>query len=118
GDAGFKRITWEVALDVIAGELRSIQPERMGFFTTSRGLTNEAYYTFQKLPRMLGTNNVDLCARLCHSASVYGLKQTLGVGAPTCSLADFIGTELLILFGTDLPNNQPVSTKYMHFAKQ
>jgi molybdopterin-dependent oxidoreductase alpha subunit len=118
GDKGFSRLTWEQALDLIADEMKPITPERMGFFATSRGLTNEAYYTFQKLPRMLGTNNVDLCARLCHAASVYGLKQTLGVGAPTCSLSDFIGTELLILFGTDLPNNQPVTTKYMHYAKK
>src|SRR3954468_2205369 len=118
GDKGFSRLTWEQALDLIADEMKPVAPERMAFFATSRGLTNEAYYTFQKLPRMLGTNNVDLCARLCHAASVYGLKQTLGVGAPTCSLSDFIGTELLILFGTDLANNQPVTTKYMHYAKK
>ncbi len=118
GDRGFTRVTWERALDVIAAELEGVAAERMGFFATSRGLTNEAYYTFQKLPRMLGTNNVDLCARLCHAASVYGLKDALGVGAPTCSLSDFIGTELLVLFGTDLVNNQPVSAKYMHFAKK
>src|SRR3954463_4065676 len=118
GDKGFSRLTWEQALELIADVMTPIAPDRMGFFATSRGLTNEAYYTFQKLPRMLGTNNVDLCARLCHAASVYGLKQTLGVGAPTCSLSDFIGTELLILFGTDLANNQPVTTKYMHYAKR
>jgi molybdopterin-dependent oxidoreductase alpha subunit len=118
GDKGFQRVSWEQAMQLIAAEVRGIPAQRMGFFATSRGLTNEAYYTFQKLPRMLGTNNVDLCARLCHAASVYGLKQTLGIGAPTCSLSDFIGTELLILFGTDLPNNQPVSTKYMHYARK
>lgn len=118
GDKKFTRVSWDEAIKIIGRELRKVEVPRMGFFATSRGLTNEAYYTFQKLPRMLGTNNVDLCARLCHSASVYGLKQALGIGAPTCSLSDFIGTELLILFGTDLANNQPVTTKYMHFAKQ
>ncbi len=118
GDRGFQRVTWEQVLEVIATELKGVPAERLAFFATSRGLTNEAYYTFQKLARMLGTNNVDLCARLCHAASVYGLKQTLGVGAPTCSLSDFIGTELLVLFGTDLANNQPVTTKYMHYAKK
>ncbi|MDP9263140.1 MAG: FdhF/YdeP family oxidoreductase, partial [Acidobacteriota bacterium] len=118
GDRGFSRVSWEQAMVLIQSELKGVAPDRLGFFATSRGLTNEAYYTFQKLARMLGTNNVDLCARLCHSASVYGLKQTLGVGAPTCSLSDFIGTELLVLFGTDLANNQPVTTKYMHYAKK
>jgi len=118
GERGFTRLSWEEALDLIAAELKDVPAERLGFFATSRGLTNEAYYTFQKLARMLGTNNVDLCARLCHAASVYGLKQALGVGAPTCSLSDFIGTELLVLFGTDLANNQPVTTKYMHYARR
>lgn len=118
GDDSFQRLSWDDALKLIASRLRNVPPARMGFFATSRGLTNEAYYTFQKLPRMLGTNNVDLCARLCHAASVYGLKQSLGIGAPTCSLSDFIGTDLLVLFGTDLANNQPVTTKYMYYAKQ
>jgi molybdopterin-dependent oxidoreductase alpha subunit len=118
GDRGFTRVSWEQAMGLIQAELKGVAPDRLGFFATSRGLTNEAYYTFQKLARMLGTNNVDLCARLCHAASVYGLKQTLGVGAPTCSLSDFIGTDLLVLFGTDLANNQPVTTKYMHYAKK
>src|SRR5882757_9670812 len=118
GESSFRRATWDQALELLAEEFKKIPVDRMGFFATSRGLTNEAYYTFQKLPRMLGTNNVDLCARLCHSASVYGLKHSLGIGSPTCSLKDFIGTELLVLFGTDLPNNQPVTTKYMHYAKK
>jgi molybdopterin-dependent oxidoreductase alpha subunit len=118
GENAFRRLSWDQALDLVASDLKPVPPSRMGFFATSRGLTNEAYYAFQKLPRMLGTNNVDLCARLCHAASVYGLKQSLGMGAPTCSLSDFIGTDLLVLFGTDLANNQPVTTKYMYYAKQ
>lgn len=118
GSNAFQRLSWDEALALTAADVWGIAPSRMGFFATSRGLTNEAYYTFQKLPRLLGTNNVDLCARLCHAASVYGLKQSLGIGAPTCSLSDFIGTELLVLFGTDLANNQPVTTKYMFYARQ
>src|SRR5262245_43157089 len=86
-------------------------------FVSSRGLTNEAYYVLQKLARIAGTPHVDSCARLCHAASSAGLKATLGWGAPTCSLSDMIGTDLLVLLGTDLANNQPVTTKYMHFAK-
>ena len=56
------------------------------FSPDPRGLTNEVYYVFQKLTRVLGTNNVGICSRLCHAASVSGLKATLGIGAPTCSL--------------------------------
>ncbi|MEX0802959.1 MAG: FdhF/YdeP family oxidoreductase [Candidatus Binatia bacterium] len=117
-ESGFARITWDKVLELITQSIRNAPPYQMAFFATSRGLTNEVYYVFQKLARVLGTNNVDLCSRLCHAASVSGLKATLGAGAPTCSLADFIGTDMLVIFGSDLANNQPVTTKYMHFAKQ
>lgn len=118
GDKGFTRISWDEALERAAAMLRATQPARSGFFVTSRGITNETYYTIQKLARLYGTNNVDLCSRLCHAPTVNGLKSTIGYGAPTCSLSDFIGTDLLILFGSDLANNQPVTTKYMAEAKK
>ena len=107
GERGFTRIGWDDALAVVCKSIHDTAPHEMAFFATPRGLTNEVYYVFQKLARVLGTNNVDLCSRLCHAGSDSGLKATLGVGAPTCSLADFIGTDLLILFGTDFANNQP-----------
>ncbi|HLN88025.1 MAG TPA: FdhF/YdeP family oxidoreductase [Candidatus Limnocylindrales bacterium] len=118
GERGFSRVNWDEALDAVCKSIHDTVPKKMAFFATSRGLTNEVYYVFQKLARVLGTNNIDLSSRLCHAASDTGLKATLGLGAPTCSLSDFIGTDLLILFGTDLANNQPVTTKYMHFAKK
>jgi len=118
GQRGFLRVTWEEALDVICKSIRKTPPHELAFFATSRSLTNEVYYVFQKLARVLGTNNVDLCSRLSDSAGVSGLKATLGYGAPTCSLSDFIGTDLLVIFGSDLANNQPVTTKYMHYAKK
>ena len=118
GERGFLRVSWDEALDVVCDSIRRTVPHEMGFFATSRGLTNEVYYVLQKLARVLGTNNVDLCSRLCHAASVSGLKSTLGYGAPTCSLSDFIGTDLLVIFGSDLANNQPVTTQYMHYAKK
>ena len=118
GERGFFRASWNDALDLVCQSIHNTAPHEMAFFATSRGLTNEVYYVFQKLARVLGTNNVDLCSRLCHAASVSGLKMTLGIGAPTCSLSDFIGTDLLVIFGSDLANNQPVTTKYMHYAKK
>ena len=75
--------------------------------------------SFKTRTRVLGTNNVDLCSRLCHAASVSGLKSTLGHAAPRPALSpDFIGTDLLVIFGSDLATNQPVTTKYMHYAKK
>jgi len=117
GDRGFRRISWDDALALAGGALRATPPERQAWFATSRGITNEVYYAFTKAARLAGTNNVDLCARLCHQATVSGLKATIGVGAPTCSLKDLIGTDLLLLWGTDIANNQPVTMKYLAHAK-
>jgi molybdopterin-dependent oxidoreductase alpha subunit len=118
GAKGFRRLTWDEALDVVAGKLRAADPRRVAFYLTSRGLTNEVYYVAQKLARLLGTNHVDNAARLCHAASTIALKTTLGVGASTVSLKDWLHTDLLVLWGTNLANNQPVSMKYLYHAKK
>ncbi|MCL5998439.1 MAG: FdhF/YdeP family oxidoreductase [Chloroflexi bacterium] len=118
GDAGFRRITWDQALDTIASHIRRTVPERLAFYLTSRGITNEVYYVAQKTARFLGTNNIDNAARICHSPSTVAMKQTLGVSASTCSYKDWIGSDLIIFIGSDAPNNQPVTTKYLYYAKQ
>ena len=117
GAAAFRRLGWDEAEALAGARLRATPPGRMAFFTTSRGLTNETYYVAQKVARALGTNNVDNDARLCHAASTTAMKRSLGVAAATCSLKDWIGTDLLVIWGSDLANNQPVSAKYMHYAK-
>lgn len=118
GDAGFQRLSWDSALAMIGEKVKATPPERQGWFASSKGITNESYYTFTKAARAVGTNNVDMCARLCHAATVAGLKRTIGVGAPTCSLGDMIGTDLLLLIGTNIANNQPVTMKYLAEAKK
>jgi len=118
GSDRLHRLSWDEALGIIGESLRDAPGERMGFFATSRGIVNETYYAFQKAARLLGSNHVDLCARLCHAASVAGLKDTLGVPAPTCSLKDMIGSDLVIIMGSHLANNQPVTMKYLAHAKR
>ena len=118
GTRGFTRVAWDEALNIVCKAIHDAPPHEMAFLATSRGPTNEVYYVFQKLARVLGTNNVDLCSRRCHAAGDSGLKATLGVAAPTCSLADFVGTDLLILFGADLASNQPVAIQYLRLAKK
>jgi len=118
GEAGFRRIPWDVAFESIAEGIRRTTPDRICFYITSRGVTNETYYVAQKVARFLGTNHVDNSSRVCHAPSTTGLKATIGVGASTCSYADWIGSDLLVLFGSDVPNNQPVTTKYMYYAKE
>jgi molybdopterin-dependent oxidoreductase alpha subunit len=114
----FRRISWDEALTLAGGRLRETNPRRMAFYLTSRGLTNETYYVAQKVARFLGTNNIDNAARLCHSPSTGAMKASLGVGASTCSYKDWMGTDLLVFFGSNPANDQPVSVKYIHEAKR
>ncbi len=118
GDPGFKRIKWDEALDLAAERIREAGPERTGFYLTSRGMPNESYYAAQKAARAIGTNSIDNAARVCHSPSTFGLKEALGVAASTCSYSDWIGTDLIVFIGSNVANNQPVTTKYLHQAKK
>jgi molybdopterin-dependent oxidoreductase alpha subunit len=118
GERGFLVATWDEALDRIAEDLATVDPARTAFYLTSRGITNEVYYAAQKAARFLGTNNVDNSARLCHAASTSAMKATLGYGASTCSYSDWLHADLIVLFGSNVANNQPVTTKYLHRAKQ
>ncbi|HWC64971.1 MAG TPA: molybdopterin-dependent oxidoreductase, partial [Thermoanaerobaculia bacterium] len=68
--------------------------------------------------RFIGTNHVDNSARLCHSASTSAMKRTLGYGATTCSYSDWIGADLVVFFGSNAANNQPVSMKYLDAARR
>ena len=118
GEPGFRIISWEEALDLAAERLRSAPPERIAFYLTSRGIPNETYYAAQKAARFLGTNHVDNSARLCHAASTVAMKEMLGYGAFTTSYRDWLHSNLIVFFGSNVPNNQPVTTKYLHYAKK
>src|SRR5437879_1836583 len=118
GDPGFHRISWDEALGIAARKIRATPPDRIAFFITSRGMTNESYYVANKVARFLGTNNIDNSSRPCHSPSTTGLKETIGVAASTCSYTDWIGSDLIVFFGSDVPNNQPVTTKFLYYAKK
>jgi molybdopterin-dependent oxidoreductase alpha subunit len=118
GDRGFRAIAWNEALDIAAEGLRAAPPERVAFYLTSRGIPNETYYAAQKAARVLGTSNVDNSARLCHAASTSAMKATVGYGAASCSYADWLAADLIVFFGANTPNNQPVTTKYLYYAKR
>lgn len=118
GDKGFRRISWDEALDLTAERIQASTPDRIAFYLTGRGTVNETYYAAQKAVRAMGTNSIDNAARICHAPSSIALKQTLGVAATTCSYSDWIGTDLLVFIGSNPANNQPVTTKYLHYAKK
>ena len=118
GAPGFRRISWDEVNQRLGAKLRATDPRRMAFFVTARGVTNEIYYMAQKAARFLGTNHVDNAARICHSPSGAAMKEALGVAATTCSYKDWYGTDLVIFFGSNPANDQPVSTKYLHESKK
>jgi len=118
GDRKFSRITWDDALDMIADKMRELDPKQYAFYLTARGITNEVYYTAGKVARFLGTNNIDNASRICHSPSKTALSRSLGIGASSCNYKDWIGTDVLLFWGSVAANNQPVSTKYMYAAKR
>ncbi|MBP1931673.1 FdhF/YdeP family oxidoreductase [Ammoniphilus resinae] len=118
GEKKFTRLSWEEALERIAGKIRKIDPKQLSFYLTARGITNEVYYTAAKVARFLGTNNIDNASRICHSPSKTALKRSLGIGASSCNYKDWIGTDVLVFWGSVVANNQPVSTKYLYAAKK
>ncbi len=118
GEPGFTPLTWDEALDLLARRVGATDPHRLAFYLVARGTVNETYYVAQKVARFLGTNHIDNSARICHAPSTVALKQTIGYPASTCSYRDWLGTDLLVLIGSDLANNQPVAMKYLHEAKK
>src|ERR1700690_1964127 len=118
GEKGFTRVSWDAALDLIAGRIRATTPDRVAMYLTARGITNEVYYVAQKAARAIGTNNVDNAARVCHAPSTTALKAAIGVAATTCSYRDVIESDLIVLFGSDVANGQPVFMKYLYLAKK
>ena len=118
GEPGFTQVTWDAALDLVADRIRATSPSRLSLYLTARGITNETYYVAQKAMRFLGTNNVDNAARVCHAPSTTTLKRTIGASATTCSYTDVIGTDLVVLFGANVANAQPVFMKYLFLARK
>ena len=125
GEPGFTRVSWDQALGLVADRIRAARVrdaadggDRLGFFLTARGITNEVYYVAQKVARFLGTNSVDNAARICHAPSTNALKDAIGVAATTVSYTDVIESDLIVLFGADVANAQPVFMKYLYMARK
>ncbi|MEW9668588.1 FdhF/YdeP family oxidoreductase [Ammoniphilus sp. 3BR4] len=118
GERKFSRITWDEAMDTIATKMKQLDPKQYAFYLTSRGITNESYYVAGKAARFLGTNNIDNASRICHSPSKTGLKRSVGIGASSANYQDWIGTDILLFWGSVASNSSPVSTKYMLEAKK
>ncbi|TEA77499.1 formate dehydrogenase subunit alpha [Allopusillimonas ginsengisoli] len=108
----WREVSWDEAIQYAASEIRRIQSkygrDSVGGITSSR-CTNEETYLVQKLVRAaFGTNNVDTCARVCHSPTGYGLKTTLGESAGTQTFDSVMFTDVVILMGANPSAAHPV----------
>jgi formate dehydrogenase major subunit len=108
----WREVSWDEALDYAAAEFRRIQAKHgrdaIGGIVSSR-CTNEEGYLVQKLVRAaFGNNNVDTCARVCHSPTGYGLKQTLGESAGTQSFKSIERTDVVLVIGANPTDGHPV----------
>jgi formate dehydrogenase major subunit len=110
-------VTWDEALVFAADRLSSIQAEHgrdsIGGITSSR-CTNEEVYVVQKMVRAaFGNNNVDTCARVCHSPTGFGLKQTFGTSAGTQDFASVDFADVIVVIGANPTDGHPVFASRM-----
>lgn len=113
----WREVTWEEAIEFAASKLKSIQSkygqQSIGGITSSR-CTNEEVYAVQKMIRAaFGNNNVDTCARVCHSPTGYGLKQTFGASAGTQDFKSVEKSDVIIIIGANPTDAHPVFASRM-----
>ncbi|MBE2201351.1 MAG: formate dehydrogenase subunit alpha [Anaerolinea sp.] len=116
----WREATWDEALDYVADELvRLVQTHGGDAIATyaSAKATNEDTYVFQKFVRaLLGTNNIDHCARLCHAGSVTGLQLSLGTSAMSNSIAEMENLDVFIVTGSNTTETHPVISNFLKRA--
>jgi len=113
----WQEVTWEQAISHAASELKRIQAkygrDSIGGITSSR-CTNEETYLVQKLVRAgFRNNNVDTCARVCHSPTGYGLKQTIGESAGTQNFDSVMKADVIFVIGANPTDGHPVFASQM-----
>ncbi|MES2352205.1 MAG: formate dehydrogenase subunit alpha [Pseudomonadota bacterium] len=113
----WQEVSWDEAINYAAGEFKRLQEKygrnAIGGITSSR-CTNEETYLVQKLVRAgFGNNNVDTCARVCHSPTGYGLKQTLGESAGTQTFQSVEKSDVIMVIGANPTDGHPVFASRM-----
>ena len=103
-----EQASWDEALELVASKLRGYTPDEIGVIASAK-CTNEENYVIQKFARaVLGTNNIDHCARLCHAPTVAGLAQSFGSGAMTNSISEIGDAACILAIGTNTTEAHPV----------
>jgi len=111
-DGRFEPASWDQAIDLVARRLAEIKaehgPDSIGGLSSAK-CTNEDNYIFQRFIRaVIGTNNVDHCARLCHASTVAGLARAFGSGAMTNSIDELKGAGCIFVIGSNTTEAHPV----------
>jgi formate dehydrogenase major subunit len=111
-DQPWREVSWDEALAFTANRLKAIKAQygarALGGITSSR-CTNEETYLVQKLVRAgFGSNNVDTCARVCHSPTGYGLSQTFGTSAGTQDFDSVMQADVVLVIGANPTDAHPV----------
>ncbi len=109
----FEKVSWDEAYDFIAEKLNRYKFEFGADYIagiSSSRCTNEENYLMQKFIRaVIGTNNIDGCARVCHSPTALGMQRTFGTGAATNSVKDMEVTECMMVIGANPTDAHPVT---------
>ena len=118
----FKEVGWEQAIKFMAVRFSEIRdrhgPDSIAFLSSAK-CTNEDNYLLQKFARMvIGTNNIDHCARLCHASTVSGLGAAFGSGAMTNSVADIEEASCIFIVGSDTTSQHPLIARRVVRAKE
>ena len=113
----WREVSWDEAIDHAASEFKRIQAkygrDSIGAITSSR-CTNEEVFVVQKLVRAgFGNNNVDTCARVCHSPTGYGLSQTFGTSAGTQDFKSVDKSDVILVIGANPTDAHPVFASRM-----
>ncbi|MBT8191102.1 MAG: formate dehydrogenase subunit alpha, partial [Bacteroidia bacterium] len=116
-----EKVSWEEVYDYLGGKLKYYKaeygPDSIAGISSSR-CTNEENYLMQKFMRaVIGTNNIDGCARVCHSPTALGMQRTFGTGAATNSIEDLKYTNCIMVIGANPTDAHPVTgAKLKQFA--
>jgi formate dehydrogenase (NADP+) alpha subunit len=114
----FEQATWDEALDLVASKFAQYKGEAFACIGGAR-CSNEENYLIQKFTRaVMGTNNVDNCARLCHAPTVTGLSKAFGTGGGTNPLSDLQGTDCIFVVGSNTTEAHPVAGRQILRAAQ
>ncbi|AMG97683.1 Formate dehydrogenase H [Serratia liquefaciens] len=119
----FEAVSWDEAISYTAQRLQQIKDQHgasaIMHTGSSRGTGNETNYVMQKFARaVIGTNNVDCCARVCHGPSVAGLQATLGNGAMSNSIGDIENSKCLLIIGYNCADSHPIVARRVLKAKE